>query len=137
MAVVEYRRRGEWELHRIWYCVRGVANIDVSKELEPIVLGRLRGFMGYNSNQKKSVSILKRSDQGTTHSVAGPVCPPFLGNFTCLHCWMIRSDTILNQPMWCPEAVKKMDAKILGVGEQFEDSERDIDHPQLSASKES
>jgi hypothetical protein len=40
---------------------------------------------------------------------------------------MIRSDTIPNQPVWCPEAVKKMDAKILGVGEQFEDSGCDIE----------
>jgi hypothetical protein len=40
---------------------------------------------------------------------------------------MIWSDTIPNQPVWCPEAVKKMDAKILGVGEQLKDSGRDIE----------
>ena len=45
MAVIlEYRR--EWELHRVRYCVRGVADIDIPKELEPMVLSRLGKFMG-------------------------------------------------------------------------------------------
>jgi hypothetical protein len=41
---------------------------------------------------------------------------------------MIRSDTIPNQVVWCAETaetVKKVDAKILGVGEKFEDYGRD------------
>ena len=67
------------------------------------------------------------------------VCPPFLGNFTCHYFWMIRRDTIQNQPMQCPKTVKKVDAKILSVGEQFEDSRRDIEGRRSStpASKES
>ena len=58
-------------------------------------------------------------------SVSGTVCPPFLGDFTCPYPLMIWSD-IPNQSVWCPEAVKKENVKILDAREQFEDSGSDI-----------
>jgi len=40
---------------------------------------------------------------------------------------VVRGNAIPNQPVWCPEAVKEMDAEVWGVREQFEDSGRDIE----------